>query len=126
MFVSVVVGRWRFCWGTRQVKLTLYTFRDGQKNAGDEGFTVVGLLEDSGPLSKTRSGSVSAMCLVCCCPVNLEWDGMGQARQQGGHPRVRGEAVDNLRSRLLVREGRELNLLDAHTDRMEFRYLAFK
>lgn len=37
---------------------------------------------------------------------------------------VRGEAVHNLRSGLLVREGRELNLLDAHTDRMEFRYLA--
>lgn len=90
MFVSVVVGCWRFCWGTRQVKLTLYTFWDGQKNAGDEGFTVVRLLEDSGPLSKTRSGSVSAMCLVCCCPVNLEWDGMGQARQQGGTPKGAG------------------------------------
>lgn len=53
----------------------------------------------------------------------MEWD---KHASRGGHLRVRGEAVDNLRSRLLVREGRELNLLDAHTDRMEFRYLAFK
>lgn len=41
-----------------------------------------------------------------------------------GHLTVRGEAVHNLRSRLLVREGRELNLLDAHSDRTESRYLA--
>lgn len=43
----------------------------------------MGLLEDSGPLSKTRSGEVSVACLVCGFPRSLEWHGMGQARQQG-------------------------------------------
>lgn len=53
----------------------------------------------------------------------MEWD---KHASRGQLIVVRGEAVDNLRSRLLVREGRELNLLDAHTDRGEFRYLSFK
>ena len=76
------------------------------------------LLEDSGPLPKTRSLRVSATCLVGGRSGSLVWNGVGQAQQAT----VRGEAVHNLRPGLLVREGRELNLLDAHIDRIEFRY----
>lgn len=79
--------------GERQVKLTLYTFWDGLQNAGDKRFTVVWLLEDSGPLSKTRSGGLSA-CLVCTRPGSLEWHGMEWDKHAGkGHHTVRGEAV---------------------------------
>lgn len=93
--VSVVVGRWRCCRGEGLVKLTLDTFWDGLQNAGDKRFTVVGLLEDSGPLSKTRSGGLSA-CLVCTRPRSLEWHGMEWDKHASkGHHTVRGEAVHN-------------------------------
>lgn len=37
----------------KDVRLTLNTLRDGQQDAGDEGFTVMGLLEDHDLLAKT-------------------------------------------------------------------------
>lgn len=46
---------------SRHVKrsaLTLYSLRNGQQNAGNEGFTVVRLLEDSDLLAKTRAGGL--------------------------------------------------------------------
>lgn len=109
--------------GGGEKRPTLYTFWDRQENAGDKRFTVVWLLEDSSPLPKPRSLRISATCRACGRAGSLGWNGVGQAQGQGERAMVRGEAVDNpnLRSGLLVREGRELNLLDAHTDRIEFR-----
>ena len=81
----------------RQVKLTLYTFWDRQKNAGDKGFTVVWLLEDLDLLSKTRAvASLARGPYVIALEASL--------------------GLIYVRSGLLVTEGLELDGLDTHDE----------
>lgn len=84
---------------TDDEEASLYAFWNREEDAGDEGFAIIGLLEDFDLLSKTGPGRKSAWSFN-----SYQWMLMKSQWQER----------DSLRSRFLVRERLQGYCLDAH------------
>ncbi len=97
--------------------LTLNALRNGQQDACDKGFAVVRLLEDGDLFAQARASQSS----LSACGISRE--GSSRLGSAGSFQQARPELVgkgllrgrgSDVRARLLVCEGRELDRLDVH------------